>query len=49
MNDVGPSWGKEITEKAQRALVFFLVAITIYITFRFELKMATRYPRGSGA
>jgi preprotein translocase subunit SecF len=37
---VGASWGDEITEKAVRALVFFLVAITIYVTFRFEFKMA---------
>ncbi len=37
---VGPSWGREISEKALRALVLFLVALTIYITFRFELKMA---------
>lgn len=40
VKDVGPSWGGEITRKAQRALVFFLVAITLYITLRFELKMA---------
>jgi len=40
INDVGPSWGKEISQKAERALVFFLVAITLYITFRFEWKMA---------
>ena len=40
INDVGPSWGKEISQKAERALAFFLVAITLYITFRFEWKMA---------
>ncbi len=40
VNEVGPSWGDEITEKAQRALVVFLVLITLYITFRFEWKMA---------
>jgi preprotein translocase subunit SecF len=40
LNSVGPSWGDEITSKAQRALVFFLIAITIYVTFRFEFKMA---------
>lgn len=39
-NEVGPSWGKEITNKAQRALVFFLIAIMIYISLRFEWKMA---------
>ena len=37
---VGPSWGEEITEKALRALVFFLVADHLYITLRFEWKMA---------
>ena len=39
-NTVGPSWGDEISDKAIRALAFFLVAISIYITLRFELKMA---------
>ena len=37
---VGPSWGEEISRKALRALVVFLVLITIYITLRFELRMA---------
>jgi preprotein translocase subunit SecF len=37
---VGASWGDEITDKAVRALVFFLIAITAYVTFRFEFKMA---------
>ncbi|MGQ0520086.1 MAG: protein translocase subunit SecF [Actinomycetota bacterium] len=40
VNQVGPSWGDEITNKARRALVFFLLAITLYITLRFEWKMA---------
>ncbi|MEQ1787961.1 MAG: protein translocase subunit SecF [Acidimicrobiales bacterium] len=40
LNAVGPSWGEEISRKALRALVFFLIAITIYITLRFELRMA---------
>jgi preprotein translocase subunit SecF len=40
LNSVGPSWGEEISRKAIRALAFFLVAITIYITLRFELRMA---------
>ncbi|HVM07047.1 MAG TPA: protein translocase subunit SecF [Acidimicrobiales bacterium] len=40
VNEVGPSWGEDISRKALRALIFFLVAITIYITLRFELKMA---------
>ena len=37
---MGPSWGDEISDKALRALIVFLVAITIYITLRFELRMA---------
>ena len=40
LNAVGPSWGEEISRKALRALVVFLVLITIYITLRFELRMA---------
>jgi preprotein translocase subunit SecF len=40
LNSVGPSWGDEISEKALRALIVFLVAITIYITLRFEFRMA---------
>jgi preprotein translocase subunit SecF len=40
LNAVGPSWGEEISRKAIRALVFFLIAITIYITLRFEVRMA---------
>jgi preprotein translocase subunit SecF len=40
LNDVGASWGADITQKALRALVIFLIAVVIYITFRFEGKMA---------
>lgn len=40
VTDVGPSWGEEITEKARNALVVFLIAITLYISVRFEPKMA---------
>ncbi|HKE74103.1 MAG TPA: protein translocase subunit SecF [Acidimicrobiales bacterium] len=39
-DEVGPSWGKEISKKAVRALIVFLILVTIYIAFRFELKMA---------
>lgn len=38
--EVGPSWGEEITAKALRALVVFLVLVTGYIALRFEWKMA---------
>ena len=40
VNEVGPSWGDEISKKAQRALIFFFIAISLYITLRFEWKMA---------
>ena len=39
-NTVGPSWGSSITRKAVRALIFFFIAISLYISFRFEWKMA---------
>jgi preprotein translocase subunit SecF len=40
VTDVGPTWGGDITSKAVRALVVFFLAIALYITFRFEWKMA---------
>ncbi len=40
VNSVSSTWGKEITNKAISALVVFFVALTIYIRFRFEWKMA---------
>ncbi|HEX2574811.1 MAG TPA: protein translocase subunit SecF [Aquihabitans sp.] len=40
VDTVGPSWGRQISEKARNALVVFMIAITIFITIRFELKMA---------
>ncbi|MFN2506575.1 MAG: protein translocase subunit SecF [Acidimicrobiales bacterium] len=40
VNDVGPSWGKAVTKKARNALIVFFVLITLYITLRFEWKMA---------
>jgi len=40
IEDVGPTWGGEISRKAAIGLVVVLAAITLYITVRFELKMA---------
>jgi preprotein translocase subunit SecF len=40
ISSVGPSWGDEITAAAQRALVFFFIAIGLYISIRLEWKMA---------
>ena len=37
---IGSKWGEEITDKAIRALVIFLVVIFLFISWRFEWKMA---------
>lgn len=37
---VSSSWGSEITDKAVRALVIFLFIVTIFISIRFEWRMA---------
>lgn len=36
---IGSKWGSEITSKAVRALIFFLVVILAFISWRFEWKM----------
>jgi preprotein translocase subunit SecF len=40
VQDVGPTWGEEISRKALTGLIVVLLAITLYITIRFEWKMA---------
>jgi len=40
VSSVGASWGGDITRSAIRALVFFFIAILIYLTVRLELRMA---------
>jgi preprotein translocase subunit SecF len=37
---VGPTWGSSITDKAIEALIIFFVVVAIYISIRFEPKMA---------
>jgi preprotein translocase subunit SecF len=37
---VGPEWGSQVTKKALQGLVVFLIAVVIYISIRFEPKMA---------
>ena len=37
---IGSEWGSEITSKAIRALVIFMVVILVFISWRFEWKMA---------
>ena len=36
----GASWGDDITDKATRALLIFLVVVAIFISIRFEWRMA---------
>jgi preprotein translocase subunit SecF len=40
VQSVGSTWGSQITKKAIYGLVFFLIAVIIYLSFRFEWKMA---------
>jgi preprotein translocase subunit SecF len=40
VQDIGPSWGAEISKKAIRGLIIVLIAIGLYIAFRFEWAMA---------
>ena len=37
---IGPSWGQDISEKALRALVFFLLGLVVFLSLYFEWKMA---------
>jgi preprotein translocase subunit SecF len=37
---IGPSWGQDISKKALRALVFFLVLVVLFLSMYFEWKMA---------
>ncbi|MDQ3528775.1 MAG: protein translocase subunit SecF [Actinomycetota bacterium] len=37
---VGPRWGEQITRQSVRGLLVFLVLVVLYITLRFELRMA---------
>lgn len=40
ISSISASWGADVTDQALRALGFFLVAITVYLTLRLELRMA---------
>jgi preprotein translocase subunit SecF len=40
IENVGPTWGSDITHKAVEALIVFLIVIAAYITLFFEWKMA---------
>ena len=40
INQVGSTWGSNVTNKAIQALIIFFIAVTAYISLRFEFKMA---------
>ena len=40
LTDVGPTWGSQITNKAILAVIVFFAVVVIYISLRFEWKMA---------
>jgi preprotein translocase subunit SecF len=40
VNQVSPTWGDTITKKARNALIVFLVILSVYISIRFEWRMA---------
>jgi preprotein translocase subunit SecF len=40
VQQVGPTWGKQITHKAILSLVVFIIGVVIFISIRFEPKMA---------
>jgi len=40
VTDIGPTWGSQITNKAILAVIVFFVVVVLYISFRFEWKMA---------
>jgi len=40
VTNVGPTWGDKVSEKALQALVVFFAVLALYLTFRFEFRMA---------
>ena len=40
VQSVGSTWGSQITKKAIYGLIIFLIAVTIYLSIRFEWRMA---------
>ena len=40
ISTVGPTWGETVTRKAIQALVIFFAVLAVYLTVRFEWKMA---------
>jgi preprotein translocase subunit SecF len=40
ISTVGPTWGHEVSQKALKALLIFFLLLAIYLSLRFEWKMA---------
>lgn len=40
INDVGPGWGGQVSRQAIIALLVFIAAVLLYVSIRFEFKMA---------
>jgi preprotein translocase subunit SecF len=40
ISTVGPTWGHEVSRKAEQALVYFFILLALYLSIRFEAKMA---------
>jgi len=40
INTVGPTWGTEVSRKALYALLLFFAVLAVYLSLRFEFKMA---------
>ncbi len=40
INTVGPTWGDEVSKKALTALLLFFLILAVYLSLRFEFKMA---------
>ncbi|HEX5587703.1 MAG TPA: protein translocase subunit SecF, partial [Acidimicrobiia bacterium] len=40
LTNVGPTWGDKVSNKALKALVVFFAVLALYLTFRFEFRMA---------
>ena len=40
VTNVGPTWGNRVSKKALQALVVFFIAIALYLSVRFEARMA---------
>ncbi len=40
ISTVGPTWGQEVSHKAEQALLYFFILLALYLSIRFEAKMA---------